>query len=245
MKEDDLRVQTAYGMELVLPIAGIGARSYAFILDWHIRILFALVWFTVATFVLYKLAETDLYNAYLSESFLFTTPILIIVVPGMALYLLYHPVLEMVLKGRTPGKRMAGIRIVNQQGHTPSSGALLVRNLFRIVDHLPLFYVVGLMTTFCTKQQVRFGDIVTGTLLVYDEVPSKKQIAQATEIGDHTTLSTMRAELRQDILARWGELEVANRIALAEEFLRKSGKPLPPQDKRYARNLLRALKDLK
>ena len=40
---------------------------------------------------------------------------------------------------------MAGVRIVNRQGGTPSTLALLIRNAFRLIDCLPVFYGVGLV----------------------------------------------------------------------------------------------------
>src|SRR5690606_4225634 len=94
---------------------------------------------------------------------------LVVVLPATALYLLYHPVLEVLMRGRTPGKRMAGVRIVKRDGGVPGSVALLVRNIFRLIDFLPFFYFVGLVTTMLTRHCVRLGDIAAGTLLVYDE----------------------------------------------------------------------------
>jgi len=35
-------IQSATGVDVSLPIAGAGARSYAFIIDWHIRAVLAL-----------------------------------------------------------------------------------------------------------------------------------------------------------------------------------------------------------
>ncbi len=39
--EDQLTVRTTDAMEVSLPIAGVGGRSLAFIIDWHIRALLA------------------------------------------------------------------------------------------------------------------------------------------------------------------------------------------------------------
>ena len=39
---------------------------------------------------------------------------------------------------------MAGVRIVARDGGVPSAGALLARNVFRLIDSLPVFYGVGL-----------------------------------------------------------------------------------------------------
>ena len=67
-----------------------------------------------------------------------------VVLPALAIYFLYHPVLELAMRGRTPGKRSAGIHVVTRDGSAPSAGALLVRNVFRLIDSLPVAYGVGL-----------------------------------------------------------------------------------------------------
>jgi uncharacterized RDD family membrane protein YckC len=41
MDSEQLRIAGLTGVELSLPIAGPGARSYAFVIDWHIRVLLA------------------------------------------------------------------------------------------------------------------------------------------------------------------------------------------------------------
>ena len=41
------------------------------------------------------------------------------------------------MRGRTPGKRIAGVRLVTREGDIPGVGALLLRNVFRLLDSLP------------------------------------------------------------------------------------------------------------
>src|SRR6202008_2402288 len=92
----------------------------------------------------------------------------LVVTPAAATYFLYHIGLEIAMHGRTPGKRMAGVHIVARDGGSPSIGALLTRNVFRLVDSLPLFYGVGLIATLVTRDHVRIGDMAAGTLLAYE-----------------------------------------------------------------------------
>jgi uncharacterized membrane protein SpoIIM required for sporulation len=60
------------------------------------------------------------------------------------------------------------VRLVSRDGRRPDLGALLIRNAFRLIDSLPLFYGVGLVTALGTREQVRLGDMAAGTLLVYE-----------------------------------------------------------------------------
>ena len=139
-----------------LPIAGLGGRSYAFLLDWHIRAVAGLAWYVASAFTLDRTlipAETD-------PSFWWAA-----VAPAASIYLLYHAGFE-ILTGGTPGKRRAGIRIVDRNGNTPGVGALLVRNVLRPVDSL-VFYAAGLASVLLTRQAVRIGDLAAGTLLIY------------------------------------------------------------------------------
>jgi uncharacterized RDD family membrane protein YckC len=138
-----------------LEIAGIGARSWAFVIDWHIRFFGAFLVFMIA--YISQLVSSGLYtNIGPSTIFL---PFLI--------YFLYHPVLEVLFHGQSPGKRIVGIRVVRANGDAANAWQILVRNIFRIIDCLPFCYSVGLLTGLCSKNQTRVGDQVAGTVLVY------------------------------------------------------------------------------
>jgi uncharacterized RDD family membrane protein YckC len=158
----NLVVDSVTGVDLALPVAGAGARGFAFVIDWVIRSIAFIAWYGVAALV---------YNGRWS----FAAPLtpdtqwfVFVVIPPAAMYCLYHLVLEITMYGRTPGKRMAGVHIVARDGSPPTIGALLIRNVFRLVDSLPLFYGVGLLATLVTKDQLRVGDMAAGTLLIYD-----------------------------------------------------------------------------
>jgi uncharacterized RDD family membrane protein YckC len=102
--------------------------------------------------------------------------------PATAIYFLYHLILEPLMAGRTPGKRLAGLRVLTPEGEVPTAGALITRNIFRIVDSMPLFYVVGLLFVFFGRQHLRLGDLAAGTVLVIDRAPFLEKLApQATE----------------------------------------------------------------
>ena len=47
-RPDSLIVTTPTGVDVELAIAGPGSRAYAFIIDWHIRLLIAISWFAAA-----------------------------------------------------------------------------------------------------------------------------------------------------------------------------------------------------
>jgi uncharacterized RDD family membrane protein YckC len=175
VSDERLIVPSSTGVDVALPLAGPGSRSYAFVVDWHIRLLLAIAWYVCGAL----LAIGTLAPA--ARSKLPAVFSLGVVLPAIAIYLLYHPVLEVAMRGRTPGKRIAGVKLVTRSGGTPSTGALLIRNVFRLIDSMPAFYVVGLVTCFVTADRVRIGDLAAGTVLVNDQQEAADALDRSEE----------------------------------------------------------------
>ena len=221
-----LQIDSITGVPLELPIAGPGGRSFAFIIDWHIRTLTAAAWLFAFTFVMRNYSDAgDTVPGWV---------IVLGILPPAALYLLYHPVLEIVMAGRTPGKRMAGIRIVTVEGSVPGTGAIVVRNLFRFVDGLPFVYVVGLVFTIVTERHQRIGDLAAGTLLVYEDADKSETLGGLPRAGAASGISTADAELVQDLIDRWPTLDPEYRLDLARRLLAR----LDPADAQSRQALL-------
>ena len=222
--ESIVRIPSVTGVDVELKIAGPGGRSYAFVIDWHIRFLAAAAWFIAGTLAYrggLRLLPTD----ELDASYAF-----VVVVPSLAIYFLYHPVLEVLLRGQTPGKRIAGVRLVSlADGGAPGIGALLVRNVFRLVDSLPSLYAVGLMMTMVTKNAVRIGDIAAGTVLVYDEPPSS-QLLDRLSGRAVAALGLEQAQLVRELLDRWPQLGADARRKLANDLLARAHVAAPADD---------------
>ena len=76
----------------------------------------------------------------------------------------YYFMLEMQ-NGQTVGKRIMHLRVVAVDGVlTPQK--VLIRTLLRIVDGLPVFYLVGLLVMVTSARKQRVGDMAAGTLVV-------------------------------------------------------------------------------
>jgi hypothetical protein len=137
--------------------------------------------------------------------------------PTLFLYFFYHPVLELAMRGRTPGKRIAGVRLVTREGDIPGAGALLLRNVFRLLDSLPVCYLVGLVTVMFTDHHVRVGDLAAGTLLVMDHDSTATSFAATA--GTRNGLSPQAVDLIQELLDRWSTLDEQNRGTIARTLL--------------------------
>ena len=213
-----LSVDSATGIDVTLPLAGAGARAYAFVIDWHFRFVLGLAWYCAAGLLYNYLRDGGLSVAPPSDndSRWFGA----VLVPALALYFLYHPLLELLMAGSTPGKRLAGVRVVTRDGGAPSAGALLVRNVFRLIDSLPLAYGLGLTLVALTREHVRCGDMAAGTLLVYESSSPGLAVTPATTAG---ALDVATAELIAELLSRWPLLTAQSRVALARATLGRCG----------------------
>lgn len=220
--EDRLNIPSITGTDLEFEVAGPGGRSYAFVIDWHIRLLIGLAWFLAAS-LLYSgtVSWFDLGDDSATEYFY------LVALPAMVIYFLYHPILEILMDGRTPGKRIAGIRIVTRDGKAPSIGAHFIRNIFRLVDSLPFAYLIGFTTTLMTERNLRFGDLAAGTLLIYDAADEKTALHEI-EAMHGGKMRLKEAELVHEVIARWDSLDSATRIDLGRKLLSRLKVDLPP-----------------
>ncbi len=222
MVAEELTVRGLTGVDMTLLVAGPGTRSYAFLIDWHVRVLLSLAWVLVGL-LLRILLPHEATPAFRSSTFL-----LAVAGPALAIYFLYHPVLEVAMRGRTPGKRMAGTRIVTREGATPSAGALLMRNLFRLIDSLPFLYMAGLICCLVTAQRVRIGDLAAGTVLVLDESGAAQKLSRLGALLPQGHLQPDAIALVQDLLERWAELDADRRMVLARSVLARLQDGLDP-----------------
>jgi len=71
--------------------------------------------------------------------------------------------------GQTLGKRARGIVVVKDDGSQCTWGAAIVRNLLRVVDMLPVFYLVGIVSAYVTDDHQRVGDFAASTVVVQAE----------------------------------------------------------------------------
>ncbi len=86
---------------------------------------------------------------------------------SFAITVLYFTVMEGFF-GASVGKFAAGIRVVKEDGSKADFGAVLVRNLMRVIDVLPLFppYLVGAISVWASPTKQRLGDRVARTVVV-------------------------------------------------------------------------------
>ena len=81
------------------------------------------------------------------------------------LWLIYFTYFEGT-SGQTIGKSLIHIRVVKEDGSRCDPGSALVRNILRIVDHLPFLYLLGIILIAATDKKQRLGDMLAKTIVI-------------------------------------------------------------------------------
>ena len=82
-----------------------------------------------------------------------------------ALVMLGYHALGEGLTGTSPGKWAMGLAVVGADGR-PGPKAVLLRTLLRMVDGLPVFYLVGFVTSLASPGTQRVGDLAARTHVI-------------------------------------------------------------------------------
>jgi uncharacterized RDD family membrane protein YckC len=94
----------------------------------------------------------------------------------------YGIVLEWRWRGQTIGKRLLGLRVVDAQGLRLQFPQVALRNLLRLVDIMPILYLVGGTASLLTRRCQRLGDLAANTVVARERAfaePDLEQIAPA------------------------------------------------------------------
>jgi len=81
----------------------------------------------------------------------------------------YYVFWETIWSGRTPGKRVMGLRVITDSGRPLQFLDALLRNLVRGADWLPIGYALGLVVMGRDKRFRRLGDMAAGTMVVAEQ----------------------------------------------------------------------------
>jgi len=138
--------------------AGLGPRFVALVVDFAI---FCAVFFPVGRLVKGVWLMTHADHLWRSGSLVMDPLCIIFFVVIVAYYVLFEG-----LAGWTPGKLVAGIRVIDEAGRPPGLRRSLVRNALRLVDGLPFLNLIGVLLILASPERARFGDRVAGTRVV-------------------------------------------------------------------------------
>ncbi len=146
--DNRVSVETPEAVEFDLDLAGVIPRTGAWFVDGFLKML--ILWGTA--FAFFMLEEIGVG--------------LIMLVMFVVMWL-YNPLFEVFNQGRTPGKMIFDVRVVNRDGTPVGWYGAIIRNLVRVVDLLPFGYTTGVVAMVMSGRFQRLGDLAGDTVVVY------------------------------------------------------------------------------
>lgn len=233
-----LEVETPEHVRLDYELAGVGSRVSAAVMDQLILVLLAF-----AILIVLGIASPALGKSAL---------VVWLVAWGIG-SLGYFTFFEAFRQGQTPGKRRAGIRVVQDTGHAVTFGAAFLRNLLRLADMLPPPYLTGFLFVLFHPRSQRLGDLVAGTVVVRDRPEGVVESTAEPPAGEPhrpldgpvlagPALSDDEWRLLSAYAARADALDVAVQIRLESQLADRFAARFPvrpSQDSAFVRALVR------
>ncbi|MGE0587814.1 MAG: RDD family protein [Cyclobacteriaceae bacterium] len=161
-----INVRTTQNVFIQYPVASVGDRIVAFLLDRLILIAYTV--FIFALFINLEMRVTWLWYAFLGIPWIF-----------------YHLFFEIVMNGQSPGKRVMKVKVVRLDGTPPTIGNYLMRWIFSFIDYYFLSGVIAMIVIATGGKGQRLGDLVAGTSVVklveQQEISSNQIFVKAEE----------------------------------------------------------------
>jgi len=152
--EDRRTISTPEGVDLELTLANVGSRYIGLLLDTLIQGI---------AFVILILASLEI-GSTLGAVIISSFAILSIIA--------YNVIFEVAGGGRTPGKRVSGVRVVMDGGEPVGLRASLIRNIIRLLEGFALAYIPAIISVLASRDNQRLGDHAAGTLVIRDRRPA-------------------------------------------------------------------------
>ncbi|RCJ37706.1 hypothetical protein A6769_12485 [Nostoc punctiforme NIES-2108] len=214
--------QTPESVELEFTLAGIGNRALALLIDYTVLgitlLLFVLTWSVLSTqllnFVEYFFKNLPSLDIWLLAIFF---------IIAFAIYIGYFVFFETLWFGETPGKRVAKIRVVRDDGRLIGLQQATLRALLRPFDET-LF--IGAFLIMLGSREKRLGDLAAGTIVIQAQTPTpsstlviseqaKTLHEQLVQIADLSPLMPDDFAVIREYLQRRGAMSLKARASLS------------------------------
>ncbi len=202
---DRLVIRTPEGFNFSMLLAGPITRFMAWLID--MVIVFGIMFLIVIIVNFFSFISGDFAGAIFYLAF-------------FVIWFGYGIVLEWYCHGKTVGKRIFNLRVVDEHGLQLTFGQIAVRNLMRGVDCLPLLYLVGGTVCILSRRSQRLGDIAAGTVVVRSVETPLGDLAGAAAGGDKFNSFTQHPHIEARLRQRISPAEA--RIALQAMLRRNS-----------------------
>jgi uncharacterized RDD family membrane protein YckC len=126
---------------------------------------------------------------------------------------------EWTWRGQTVGKRLFRLRVMDVEGMRIQFNQIVVRNLLRFVDALPVFYFVGGVTCWFNSKAQRLGDIAANTIVIRNPRVFEPDLDQvlAGKFNSLRQFPHLAARLRQNVTPAEADIALQS-LLRREEF---------------------------
>ena len=159
---DQLSIETPEQVSLEFPVAGIGSRFVAVLLD-HLIQVGIIVGAGLGLVMISAAMGARTRDSLASKWFIAG-----VIFAGFLLIWGYFALFEAFWRGQTPGKRAMKLRVIKDAGRQVTLFEAMARNLLRVVDYMPGLYLAGVITMLCNARNKRLGDLAAGTMVVHE-----------------------------------------------------------------------------
>jgi uncharacterized RDD family membrane protein YckC len=120
----------------------------------------------------------------------------------------YSIYFEWQWRGQTLGKRILRLRVMDAEGLRLKFSQIVIRNLLRVVDMMPLLYLVGGLSMVINRRAQRLGDLAANTVVVRIPKLAEPNLDQllAGKFNSLRAFPHLAARLRQRVSAAEGVL---------------------------------------
>lgn len=160
-----ISLSTPESVELEFTLAGIGNRALALIIDYNILAIVLLVfWVAWLLFFFGLMGYLDRLEGDYSQ-----VPYWLLGIALLASFVIYNGYFvyfEVMRQGQSPGKRIAKIRVIRDDGRPVGMSQSVIRSLLRAIDDL---FFIGVFFIVFNKREKRIGDWAAGTLVIQEQ----------------------------------------------------------------------------
>lgn len=157
------QIVTPEGVSFSLILATPVTRFIAWVIDF--AAIIAIATSLISVLGVFKLFSKDLYEALTIVSYF-------VISIGYGIWF------EWSWRGQTVGKRLLRLRVVDEHGLPLQINQVIIRNLLRCVDMLPVFYLVGGVSCLLSRKGQRLGDYAASTLVIRTPLTEDIDFAQ-------------------------------------------------------------------
>jgi len=148
---ETIKVNTSQHVDIDYPVAGLGERIAARMIDFGLLTAVLLLFFLFGGLV--SNPKTNVFFIGL-------------MIVYAAAYVFYHLICEILFNGQSPGKKLMKIKVISLDGGQASIGQYFIRWLFRLVDFWLTGQVGGVLCVALSEHKQRIGDLVAGTTVI-------------------------------------------------------------------------------